>query len=713
MSTANDSQQGPALNSESLLSVGLLGVIAIMLVPLPPFALDILLAVNLSFSILLLLIALGVRRALDLSVFPSLLLVMTLFRLSLNVASTRRILLSANGGNLVAAFGDFVVGGNLVVGFVVFLILVIIQFIVITKGAGRVSEVSARFTLDALPGKQLAIDADLNAGAIDEATARARRAELGKETEFYGSMDGASKFVRGDAIAGLIITAINLLGGIILGVGNGLSFSDSVQTYSILTIGDGLVSQIPALIIAVTAGILVTKMTSDHSLGGEIKSQVLDNERPLWIGVGFMVLMVLIPGLPKIPFILIAAGLLFWIARIRNHEPSTLENPDVEAPSETPDDEDSELRRFLLTDRATIEVGARLVGLIKPSQAKGLAERIRILRRDLSQQRGLWIPPIRVRSSFDIPANDYQIVIAGRKVGSGTLQTEKRLAIAPENSKTQLPGEPATEPAFGLPALWIETGLARQAEVHGYTVVDSAGVLMTHLGELLKRHGHELITRETLKDMISRVQEFAPAIVDEIRSESIRMSLLHQVVKQLAANSVSLADFSLILEAVANNSGVAKTADDLTDAVRMELGQIICEPFQLPDGELNVVACEPSLEAQLLDGIRDGRLALPIETAETLVAAVARLWQDSSRLNQPLALLADRRLRRPLQRLLSAATPQLGLISYQELPPGISLRTAGLIQHSDVTFPQILQPQASEPGDKTQSVGTSTFSGAV
>lgn len=696
MSKATTKIALPTQRSETMLSLSLLGIVAIMLVPLPPFVLDLLLAINISFSILLLLITLGVRRALDLSVFPSLLLVLTLYRLSLNVASTRRILLSANGGSLVAAFGSFVVGGNLVVGFVIFLILVIIQFIVITKGSGRVSEVSARFTLDALPGKQLAIDADLNAGVIDEDQARIRREELGQETEFYGAMDGASKFVRGDAIAGLIITAINLLGGIILGVTNGLTMAESVETYSILTIGDGLVSQIPALIIAVTSGVLVTKMTSKDSLGEEIETQVLANERPLWIGVGFMGLLILVPGLPKFPFIAMGAGLLFLLAN-RGKEPEAADADEAEEEEPTrKDDDEADLRNFLLTDRATIEVGARVVGLVKPSQSKGLAERIRILRREFSTQRGLWIPPIRVRSNFELEPDAYQIVIAGRTVGEGSLRTEKKLAIPPENCKVNLPGEATKEPAFNLPAIWIDPALSKQGESHGYTVVDAAGVLITHLGELLKRYGHELITRETLKEMLSRVQEFAPTIVDEIKAESVRNSLLHQVVRQLAAESVSLADFALVLEAVANNAATAKTPDDLTDAVRMELGQIICQRYQGKTGNLRVIACEPQLEGRLHESLRDGRLALSPEGVESISAIVAEHWQNSVRINQPLALLADRSLRRPLRRLLATVAPQLGVVSYQELPEEIGLDPIAVIRTADVKLDAgVLQESAA------------------
>lgn len=664
-----------------MLSLSVLGIVGIMLIPLPPIALDLLLATNLSCSILLLLITLGVRRALDLSVFPSLLLVLTLYRLSLNVASTRRILLSADGGNLVDAFGSFVVGGDLIVGFVVFIILVVIQFIVITKGSGRVSEVSARFTLDALPGKQISIDADLNAGAITEQEAKARRQELVQETEFYGAMDGASKFVRGDAIAGLIITAINLLGGVIIGVGNGFSIGDSIRTYSILTIGDGLVSQIPALIISVTSGILVTKMTSKDSLGEEIGAQVLGNDRPLWIGIAFMCLLVLVPGLPKFPFLAMATGLLLVVSRKRPVKEQT-ETEKAEASDEEAAavEEETDLQNFLLTERATIEVGARLLSLVKPDQSKSLGDRIRVLRQQFSHQRGLWIPPIRVRNSFELDSEAYQIVIGGRVVGEGTLRTDYKLAIPKADTKFKLPGEQTTEPTFGLPAIWIEPSLSKQAEIHGYTVVDAAGVMITHLHEVLKRFGHELVTRETLKDMIKQVQEFAPSIVDEIKSENVKMSLLHQVVRQLAAEGVSLADFSLVLEAVANHAASSKLPDDLTDAVRVELGQVICQRYLSQDRKLRVIACDPQLDTKLHESLREGRIVLSPDETEALSSSVSEFWQNAVRAGQPLAILTHQPLRRSLRRQFSAIAPQLGVITYQEMPDDMELEVVGIIE---------------------------------
>ncbi len=682
--TAATSRSSWIAQPETALSVGLLGVLAIMLVPLPPVLLDLLLAANLSVSILLLLVTLNTRRALDLAVFPSLLLLLTLFRLSLNVATTRLILLSGHAGEIVEAFGNFVVGGNLVVGLVIFLILIVIQFVVITKGAGRISEVAARFTLDALPGKQMAIDAELNAGAIDETVARRRRTELAQETEFYGAMDGASKFVRGDAIAGLLITAINLLGGMVIGVSRGMSFGQSVTTYSILSIGDGLVSQIPALIVAVAAAMLTTKATSESNLGQEIEGQLLKRERPLYVGALILALLSLVPGLPKLPFLGIAAAIVFMLSNRKKAEQKKLAaaEPQAAPPKEAQPEDD--MREFLATDRATIEVGARLLPLINPKNSKGLAERIRSLRQDFSRERGIWIPPIRVRSQLQLEPDQYRIMIAGRQVGIGLLRPDRHLAIAPENVRVDIPGEPTREPAFELAAKWIDSALMKQAEIHGYTVVDAVSVLITHLGEILKRHGHEMITRETLKQMLERVREFAPTIVDEVKGENVRMSVLHQVIQQLAAEGVPLSDLSLILESVVNHGPQSKTADELTDKVREELGRLICERFKSSEGHLRILAFEPRLETKMRESLRGNQIALGPAPLEALLRIVGEHWQNSNRLEKPLAILTDRTLRRPLRHLLMRTAPGVGVISYAEIPGDTSLDPVGILSYQDL-----------------------------
>ena len=670
--------------SETLLSAGMLVGLIVMLVPLPPILLDVLLAGNLGITTLLLLVTLSTRRAMELSVFPSLLLLLTLYRLSLNVATTRLILLNGDAGNIVSAFGNYVVGGQLVVGLVIFLILVTIQFMVITKGATRISEVAARFTLDAMPGKQMAIDAELNAGQIDAPEARKRRDELSHETEFYGAMDGASKFVRGDAVAGLIITAVNLIGGVIIGMTDGLSFVESIQKFSILTVGDGLVSQIPALIIATTSGVLVTKTSSDEGLGDEIRVQMLRSDRPVWIGAAILAVVALMPGMPKLPFLGISAGLLLFLGQGGKTK--------VDVPEEAVGDDDANaelddtrsLDEFLLSDRAVVEVGARLVPFITTGRVKGLSERITALRREFSRTNGSWIPPIQVQSKLSLGADEYRIMVAGRKVASAEVRTEQLLAIFPEGQAITVPGEPAKEPAFGLEASWIAPELRRNAEIQGCTVVDPLSVLITHLGEVLKRHAHELLTRESLKQMLDRVKEFAPTIVEEISPDTIRMGTLHQVLVQLAADRIPLCDMALILESIVNHSHAATDADDLTDRVRVDLGRLVCEPCRNDEGLLRIIALEPQLDSQLRQHVHEGTLAVGPGPLSKLIEAVRDAVTDSERTHQSLALLVDQKLRRPLKKILARPTPELPIIAYQELPGDMNVQTVAILPYEPI-----------------------------
>jgi len=676
---------GRFLQSELLLAGGMLCILMVMLVPLPTALLDMLLAFNLGLTLLLLLITMSARQPLDLSVFPSLLLLLTLYRLSLNVATTRLILLDADAGKIVATFGGMVVGGNLVVGLVVFLILIVIQFVVITKGSERVSEVSARFTLDALPGKQMAIDAEMNAGVINEAEARKRRELLNREMEFYGSMDGASKFVRGDAIAGLIITAINLLGGVILGVSRGMTFSESIHTYSVLSVGDGLISQIPALIVATTAGILVTKNTSGANLGQEIGRQLLSNDRPLWMASGMFLLLALVPGLPKIPFALLAGGVVWHIRRMRRAATKAASASEPAAPAPPPEfDEKRQLDEFLVQDRAVVEVGARMIPLVNPKRARGIAERITSLRRDFARTNGIWIPPIRIRDNLDLEPEEYRVVIAGREIARRTLRVDQMLAIAPEHAKVKIPGEETQDPAFGMPAKWINPDAQRQAEFAGYTVVDPASVLITHLGEVLKRHASELLGREDVRKMIEKVKEHSPTIVDELKPDVVRMSTLHQILVQLAAERVPLSDLTLILESVVNHGATIKQPEELLDRVREDIGRIVCGRFCDDAGRLNVIVLEPRLEARLRETIHEGQLALDGRRLEKLFEEIGEQWKTATRQRIDAALIMDRKLRRPLKKLLVRALPDLGLLSYSEVPTDMMLHPLGMVRTSAV-----------------------------
>ncbi|MCA9027236.1 MAG: FHIPEP family type III secretion protein [Planctomycetaceae bacterium] len=668
--------------SELLLSIGLLASLGVMLVPLPTFLLDMLLALNLAQATLLLLITLGTRHPLELSVFPSLLLLLTLFRLTLNIATTRLILLEADAGRIVSTFGSLVVGGNLIVGLVIFLILVIIQFVVITKGSGRISEVAARFTLDALPGKQMAIDAELNGGAITMEIARERRESLARETDFYGSMDGAGKFVRGDAIAGLIITAVNLIGGVVIGMTDGLGFLESMRTYSILTVGDGLVSQIPALIIATTAGILVTKTSSNSDLGQEISTQILRNERPLWTGAAMLAVLAVMPGFPKLPFLMLSAGLLIYLNK-KSAKPVELNVPEQTGPTDDPGDRE-QLDDFLIRERASVEVGSRLIPLVKSSQSKGIAERITLLRRDFAKSNGLWIPPIRVVSNLELASDSYRVQIAGRVVATGELRIGQLLAILPEGRTTDIPGVDTTEPAFGLSARWIDRHHQRQAELAGCTVVDPISVLITHLGELLKQYGHEMITREDLKGMLDRVREFAPTIVEELKPDAIKLGALHRVITRLAAERVPMSDLSLVLEAIGNHVQSTKDVDALVELVRADLGAVICERYRDEMGSVRVISLHPHLEAGLRERLRDGQLLLGATPLERLLDRVGREAADARRRQQPLALLTDSGTRRPLVRIFGRALPELGVLSYQEIPHNLAIHPVTMLRADDV-----------------------------
>ena len=621
-----------AVRSEAVLSLALLGVLVVLLVPLPPVVLDLLLALNLALTILLLLVTLAATKPLDFSVFPTLLLLLTLLRLSLNVATTRQILLNGQAGMIVAAFGNVVVGGNLVVGLVVFLILVIIQFVVITKGAGRIAEVAARFTLDALPGKQMAIDAELNAGAIDEGEARRRRQVLIHEAEFHGAMDGASKFVRGDAIAGLIITGVNLVGGIILGLTKGMEVAAALRTYSVLSVGDGLVSQIPALIVATASGILVTKATSQSSVGQEISTQVAANPKALITGAVLLAALAMTPGLPKLPFLMLATGL--WVAgrRLLQAKPK-VEATAQEKAKQTKATVESPMEDFLQVDRACLEVGARLIPLVDPKRGPGLLDRIGGLRRDLGKQNGLWVPPIRVRDNIQLDPNTYRILIGGREVARGSIRPASWMAIDPGGARLPLNGEDARDPAFGLAAKWIAEADRQRAELGGYTVVDATGVVITHLGEVLRRHAPELLGREDLKNLVDKVRETSPSLVDELIPNLLTMGGLHRVLGLLLEERVPISNLTRILESLSHHILVTKDPGELTERVRVDLGRAICDRFRDAQGRLHALVLDPRLEMDFRRALHDKQLALDPPRLEKFLGARGQRMAQGRRAN--------------------------------------------------------------------------------
>ena len=671
--------------------------LVVLIVPLPTFLLDMFLAMNLASAILLLLVTLNAKRPLDVSVFPSLLLLMTLFRLALNVATTRLILLNGNAGKIVDTFGDLVVGGNLIVGCVIFLILVTIQFIVITKGATRISEVNARFTLDALPGKQMAIDAELNVGAIDDKQAKQRRADLASEAEFYGAMDGASKYVRGDAIAGLVIMVVNILGGVMLAMSNGQAIADAFQLYTILTIGDGLVSQIPALIIATSAGVLVTKSSSESSLGDEIGTQVIRGQRAMFTGAIILLLMVMVPGLPKTPFVAMAGVIFFMVYRNKNSKPEAAAKPEEAESSATPEapTDQQNLDDFLQHDRIIIEIGAGLIHLVDPKKGKGIVDRVTTLRKDIGQQFGFWVPKVRIRDNLQIDVLEYRFIIAGRMVGSGRIQPNDVLAINPGSVNVKLEGIETTDPAFGLPAKWINESTRRRAEISGFTVVDAPTVLMTHLGECLKKHSHELLSREDLQKMLDKLKEVSPTIVAEIKPDTLRAGLLHQVLINLLHESVPITALEKIIESAVHYNGQAKSEHELTEKVRSDIGPIIVDRFRDTTGRVRVMLLEPKLEHRLRQNSNGEMIALQPDHLAKLVDKYKQAWELSSMKNEPVAALVDSSIRRAMRQTVHRSLPQVSIIAYNEIPGDLLIEPVSIIRDQDIFEQENDSPEAT------------------
>jgi flagellar biosynthesis protein FlhA len=700
MAPAGTSNFSFSQRSETWLSVAFLLTLGVLVVPLPTFLLDMCLAMNLASAIVLLLITMSAKRPLDVSVFPSLLLLMTLFRLSLNVATTRLILLQGDAGKIVNTAGDLIVGGNLIVGAVIFLILVTIQFIVITKGATRISEVNARFTLDALPGKQMAIDAELNVGAITEKDARQRRKDLAAEAEFYGAMDGASKYVRGDAIAGLIIMAVNILGGVILASMQGMALTEAMKLYSILTIGDGLISQIPALIIATSAGILVTKSSSDSSLGDEIGSQVVRGHQALFSSALILGLVSFIPGLPKFPFLAIAGVILLVVRRGKTQQKQEVQKQiDEQTAAQTAamPPEEANLSQFLQNDRIVVEIGAGLIYLVEPKKGKGITERIRSLRRDIGEQFGFWVPNVRVRDNLQIDTSEYRFLVAGREVGRGRIQSNEYLAINPGGIQISLTGTETKDPAFGLPAIWVDESNRRRAEMSGLTVVDSATVMITHLGESLKKHAHELLSREDMQRMLDKLKEHAPTIVGDLRPDTVRMGTLHQVLVNLLMEGVSIASFERIVESALHHGTQIKSVPELTERIRQDIGPVIVDRFRNAEGKVRVILLEPKLQHAFRENISGEMIAFQPVQLERLVEKYNQAWELASVKNEPAAALVDSTLRRPLRLTTQRSLPNLSFIAYNEIPTDLLIEPVSMIRYDEVFGDAGIDPLMNSP----------------
>ncbi|GAA1796482.1 flagellar biosynthesis protein FlhA [Nocardioides hankookensis] len=662
--------------------VGIVMIIVMLVVPLPAAVLDLLIALNITGALLVLMTAMFVHKPLDFAAFPAVLLVMTLFRLALNVSATRLVLLNGFAGKVIDTFGHFVVGGSLIVGLIVFAILLVIQFVVITNGAGRVAEVGARFTLDAMPGKQMAIDADLNSGLIDEDEARRRRAEVHAEADFYGSMDGASKFVKGDAIAAIIITLVNLIGGFAIGVGQmGMPFSEAVTTYSLLSVGDGLVSQIPALLLSVATGLIVTRSVNNEDMGSDILRQLMRNQMPLRVA-GFGALgLCLIPGLPKLPFIV--AGGLMLVASSRAGAAAKEEDVQAQqAQSALPAAADTPelLAAEIQVDPLGLELSADLIDLVDPSNGGDLLDRVKALRRKIATDLGIVAPPVRTRDNLQLPSQTYAIMLFGIEVARGEAPPGTVLAIG--DYLGSLPGQPTQEPVFGLEAKWIPAELRSQAELSGATVVDRASVITTHLAEVVTAHAARLLGREDVRMLTDVVKRTHPVVVEELTPAQLSLGEIQRVLQELLDESVSIRDLVRIFEALSLRATRTKELDPLVDAARQALGPAIAAPY-LVDKTLHVLTIEPQLEQQILESLRPGEhgqaIALDPSTSQGLMGSLAQLTQDVENRNIRPVLVCAPQLRAPLRRLVHPIVPRLSVLSYQELTGADQIRSEGVV----------------------------------
>lgn len=688
MNTPGNNQKPLYKYSEFGLAVGVLVILFVLIVPLPTFLLDIFITINISLSFLVLLVTLHVRRALEISAYPSLLLFLTLFRLALNVASTRLILMHAEAGQVIASFGNFVVGGNVVIGLVIFIILTVIQFIVITKGSTRVSEVSARFTLDAMPGKQMSIDADLNSGAITEDEAKARRLDISQEAEFYGSMDGASKFVSGDAIAGIIITIINIAGGIIIGtMMQGMKINEALSTYTLLTVGDGLVTQIPSLINAISAALLITKSTSKSSLGKDLSSQLLTVPKALGMASGILFIFGLIPGMPKIPFFLMSAlfGFLFTItlkSQSSGKSKTKTEKEVTEEKAKQLSGPEEEFESLLQVDRMGIEVGYKLVPLVDPKKAGGVLSRINSLRKQLARDIGIIIPPIRLRDNLQLPSNGYSIKIKGQVVDKGELMPDSYLALG-DDETAPIEGVKTTDPAYGLPGVWITESKKESAEAMGYTVIDPTSVLVTHLTEVIKTHAYEIITREDIQKLIETTKKDSPTLVNELTPAVLTLGVVQEVVKNLLREKISVKDFVTILETLIDHAPTTKDPETLTEFVRQRLCRTLCGQYQSESNKLSTISFEPGLEQEIINSVHDmgnkSVLALEPNYAQKIIDAIVETVRNASVTGNSAVLLTSSSLRNHIRKLTETAIPYLPVLSYKEIAPGVQIESLGIV----------------------------------
>ena len=678
-------------NTDIIAAVAFIAMVVIIIIPVTTWILDILLTLNIAFALVVLLVTLFASDTRELNIFPSVLLTATLFRLALNISSTRLILSQADAGSVIQAFGQFVVAGNYVVGLVVFVIITLVQFVVITNGAGRIAEVAARFTLDALPGKQMSIDADFNAGLIDEETARSKRKELQKEADFYGSMDGASKFVRGDAIAGIVIVLVNILGGLGIGVLQlGMPVEQAASIFTILTVGDGLVAQVPALLISVSAGMLVTRSTAEASFGEEMTSQLLAFPKVVLLAAILLFFLGIVPGLPPLPFFLLAfAGgalsfVLFKEKKQVADESKVVAERERDAVTEEPDD----FRSLLKVELLEVEIGYNLVDLTDDSSGGNLLERITAARKRAVNELGIIIQPIRVRDNLQLGPFDYRFKLKGNEVAKGEIRPGLFLALNPEGElPVDLDGIETKEPTFNLPAIWISEDLKSKAEAVGCTVVDASTVLITHLSEMIKNSAHELLGRQAVKEMLQSLKDTNPAVVEELTPEIMSLGEVQKVMQNLLKEKIPLHDLVTILEELSDQGRITKDIDALTEAVRQALSRTITGQYIDSSGQLKVITIDPRLEKLIAESVQQTRQgSFPImepDMTQNLVDGIRRVTDNLGKKGILAVILTSPAVRLPLKRLLERFYLPVTVLSITEILPGVKVEAVGVIKDNE------------------------------
>lgn len=684
--------------SDWVMGIGVLGLMVTLITPLSPAVLDTMLATNITMALLILMVTMNATSSTEVNTFPSILLFATLFRLGLNVASTRMILTGGEAGRVITAFGDYVAGDNLMVGMVVFLVLIIVQFVVITKGSGRISEVAARFVLDAMPGKQMAIDADLNSGMIDATEAKKRRNEIAGEAEFYGAMDGASKFVRGDAIAGLIITGLNLVGGIAIATIGGLNFAEAGERYSKLTIGDGLVSQIPALFVSTAAAVLVTKSTSNHSLGRSLMAQVGGRPKATMIAAGMMFVLGLLPGMPRLPFFVLATMLVLLWRSTKDVErvEELLGDPipdDVIAGLESgegegPQSDGDQVEELLQVDRLSLEIGYRLISLVQDENGSGLLDHIAQLRRRFALGEGVVLPPVRIKDNIRLAPGAYRLLLGGQEVAEGTIEPGQFLAMDSGTASGTIQGKETTDPAFGLPAWWISESLRDEAELLGYTVIDPTSVLVTHISETIRADLGDLLSRDDVRDLIETAKRSAPAVVEELIPDKMSYGEVQGVLRNLLREGVSIRNLPAVLEVLADNAGRTKDIDTMTELVRQRLGRVLCEQFSDSSGVVHAVTLDPEIEERLATAVGGGGQGVEAGSVspaylQLLMERVGESIASAARGGHDVVLLVRSSVRRFLNELVRSSLPKVAVLSYNEVVPARSVETAAVVTMED------------------------------